>query len=411
MADVDVVIIGAGPAGLSAAMALKQHGFDRLMVIEREQRAGGVPRHCGHPPFGWREYRRILTGPAYAHRLSEQASAMGVEIRTRATVTRLDRQARIDITTPEGSETFTARRAILATGARETPRSARLVGGMRSLGVTTTGALQAMVYLQQRIPFRRPVIVGTELVSLSAVLTCRGAGIRPVAMIEEAERPTAWRPLTAYPRLIGVPVHYGCRIEAIEGDERVEAVRLAGPDGERTVACDGVLFTGRFTPEMALVRNSHIEHDAGASGPVIDQYGRCSDPAYYAAGNLLRPIETAGWSWREGYDVAGFVSDDLAGRRPEAEGELILAVKPPLKFVVPQRLALPIDGNGFSHLQLRVARPATGALEVSSEDRAIWRRRVRALPERRLLIPIRELAADVRPGRLTIELREGGGAA
>ena len=407
MADVDVLVIGGGPAGLAAASALKRLGIERAMVIERETEAGGVPRHCGHPPFGWREYRRILTGPAYARRLVEQAGALGVEVRPATAAVRLQPGGRVEVTSPQGAQTIAARRVVIATGARETPRSARLIGGTRPLGVLTTGALQALVYLKQRIPFRRPVIVGTELVSLSALLTCRHAGIRPAAMIEAADRPTAPRPLTVYPRLFGIPIHYRSRIQSIEGDERVEAVCVDGPDGERTIACDGVLCTGRFVPEAALLRGSDIALDAAAGGPLVDQYGRCSDPVYFAAGNVLRPIETAGWSWQEGCDVARVVADDLAGRLPAPQWDTMLTVTPPVRLVVPQRLSWPLDGRaGAEHLQLRVERPVSGTLAVTSDSRTIWHRRMRALPERRMLIPVDKIARAASPGPLVVEFQE-----
>ncbi len=91
----------------------------------------------------------------------------------------------LSIVSPAGSRKLAAKRVLLATGILETPRSARLVSGNRALGICTTGVLQSMVYLKNRIPFRRPVVVGTEIVSFSALLTCRDASIQPVAMLEE----------------------------------------------------------------------------------------------------------------------------------------------------------------------------------------------------------------------------------
>ena len=180
------IIIGAGPAGLTAARILRDNGVRDVLVLERAPVAGGLPRHCGHPGWGVFDFRRILTGPSYAKRLIE--AARGVEIMANATVTRIEPQGRIEISTQAGVEKLEARTILIATGIRETPRSARLVSGARPWGITTTGAFQDMVYVGGMRPFSRPVIVGTELVSFSAILTARHAGIRPAAMIEE-ERP------------------------------------------------------------------------------------------------------------------------------------------------------------------------------------------------------------------------------
>ena len=314
---IDVLIIGGGPAGVAAALRLKRRGVARVLILEREAELGGVPRHCGHPPFGMREFGRMLTGPAYARRLRAAAEKAGVEILLQHSVVRLQAGGVLEIATPEGRKELRALRVLLATGARETPRAARLLGGDRPQGVLNTGALQAHIFLHGSVPFRRPVVVGTELVSLSSLATCRGHGIRPAAMLEAGSRAVARWPLTLFPSLLRIPLHYGAEIAEICGGAQVESVKLR--DG-REIFCDGVLLTGRFTPESSLARMGHLAIDAGSGGPVVDQYGRCSDAAYFAAGNLLRGIETAGWSFREGAAIADYIADDLAGGLPYAEG-------------------------------------------------------------------------------------------
>ncbi len=396
---VDVAIIGGGPAGIAAALTLKARGVPRVAILEREGVLGGVPRHCGHPPFGVREFGRLLTGPGYAHRLAAAAEAAGVEILLRHSVTALKPGGGLEVATPEGRTTLQALRVLLATGAREAPRSARLVGGDRPLGVLNTGALQAYVHLQGLAPFTHPVVVGTELVGLSALATCRSHGIRPVAVVEAGSRAVARWPLGLFPRLLGIPVHYNSGIEEIIGHGRVEAVRLR--DG-REIACDGVLLTGRFLPEASLARLSHLAVDARSGGPAVDQYGRCSDDAYFAAGNLLRPIETAGWSFREGAAIAAYIADDLMGGLPAAGEEIALVAGDGVKFVVPQLLSrvAPLRGK----LQLRVERPISGQLRVSSEEGVLYKRRISTRPERRILVDLGEMKPPGEAKRLLVEI-------
>jgi NADPH-dependent 2,4-dienoyl-CoA reductase/sulfur reductase-like enzyme len=385
--DRRVAIVGAGPAGLAAALALKRCGIADILVLERESEAGGVPRHCGHPPFGLREFGRVMTGPTYARHLRTAAGNAGIEVRTGWSVLRLHPGGRLDLATPEGIGSLTAARVLLATGARETPRAARLVGGDRPQGVLTTGALQALIHLERLVPFRRPVVVGTELVSFSALLTCRHAGIVPAAMIEDGPRTIARRPAAVLARALGVPVLYRTGVEAVLGRSRVAAVRLTRADGSRVeLACDGVVFTGRFQPVAELVRASHLAFDPGSGGPAIDQYGRCSDPAYFAAGNLLRAVETAGWSFREGRTIGGVIADDLEGRLPPASRCVAIGCRPLIKLTVPQRLALPLDGRGLDALQIRLDRPVRGVLSVEADGVRLWRRRLTARPERRILV-------------------------
>ncbi|KVM89597.1 NAD(P)/FAD-dependent oxidoreductase [Burkholderia stagnalis] len=390
--EADVIIIGGGPSGIAAAVELRKRGVSRVAIVEREPVVGGVPRHCGHPPFGMREFGRIYTGPEYARRLACYAGEHGVEMYTDTTVVRMEEGARLQIVNAAGRGTARAKRVIIATGVRETPRSARFVSGDRPIGVFNTGALQAFVYQRNLIPFKRPLVVGTELISISSVLTCRNAGIKPVAIVEENDRPTIYRAFAIFPRLCGIPIHYGTLIEEICGTKRVEAVRLLGPDGKvREIECDGVLFTGRFTPEATLVRDSHLVLDHGTKGPQVDQFGRCSDTTYYAAGNVLRPLETAGWSFREGRRIGSIVADDLVQRLPHAEGTAVIERADGIKLVMPQRIVLPMSANGLEHLQVRVDRATQGTMCVSAGEKVLWKKGISLLPERRFLIPLNQL--------------------
>lgn len=406
---IDVVVVGSGPAGIAAAVALRRQGAGRVVILEREDAAGGVPRHCGHPPFGMREFGRILTGPVYARRLIELAVTEGVEIRLRHTVLALQPGGALDIASTTGHSRIRARRVVLATGVRETPRSARLVSGDRPMGVLNTGALQAFVHLRGMVPFQRPAIVGTELVSISAVLTCRHAGIRPVAMVEGGHRPVTRRPFAVLPRLLGIPMHYGAQLLEIRGRQRVESVLLQLADGNhRSIACDGVLFTGRFVPEAALVQASHLAFDPATGGPRIDQFGRCSDPFFFATGNLLRPLETAGWSFREGWRIGTCIADDLAARLPASTHHVEIECAAGIRYAIPQRIHLPLGACGLPELQLRVDHEVHGTLRIGALGRTIWQRPLRSMPERRILVPLRALNVPGGASVLTISLTRTG---
>lgn len=284
----DIVIIGGGPAGLAAAQRFRELGMSAT-VLEREQKAGGVPRHCGHLGFGWQSHRRIWTGPRFAAQL--RADAADLDVRTGHTVLDIDGDV-LRIQNASGISEIAAGRIILATGTRETPRAPRLVGGARPRGVTTTGALQANVYLQRFRPFERPVIIGSEWVSFSAILTCRHAGIRPVAMIEAKDRITAPRPGDLVAKLVfGVPVWTRTRLIAVEGRDQVEAVEIERDGRRQRVACDGVIFTGDFVPEASLLAGK---------------------PKVVLAGNVHGELKTSGECWREGRAVAGKIAQGMS---------------------------------------------------------------------------------------------------
>lgn len=403
----DVVIVGGGPAGLAAATELRRRGIGRVVVLEREGAAGGIPRHCGHYPFGMREFHRVLRGPDYAARLVARAAAAGAEIRTHTTVTALAPGGRLSLTTPDGVREMAGRAVLLATGVRETSRSGRLIGGEKPGGVLSTGALQGLVYLNGQKPFARPAIVGSELVSFSALLTCRHAGIRPVAMIEAGPRPIALAPASLLARAMGVPFLARTSVEAILGRDRVERLVLAGADGRREIEADGVIVSGAFRPEATLLAGSHLAVDPATRGPEVDPLGRLSDPCYFAAGNLLRPVETAGWSWSEGVAAARSIVAALAGGLPERSAGLrVRLASDALKLALPQVL-LPgtASPEATDRLQVRLARPARGRLVLKRGEATIAARRIESRPERRILLRVPPLAA-AGEGGLRLELEE-----
>ncbi len=366
-----VAILGGGPAGLSAAQRLAELGVDNIVLIEREEALGGVPRHCGHPAFGLREFHRLLGGPAYARRLA--AAAAGIEIRNRTTVTAIEPEGRVRTLDPDhGEGSLEAEAILLAFGVRETPRSARLIGGDRPWGVITTGALQQFVYLQKIRPFRRAVIVGSELVAFSALLTLRHGGIATAAMIEEGPRITARRPADVLARLaLGVPVLTSSRLIAIHGLGKVEAVEIERAGEAQAYRLRRNRLHRPFPPRDRHSRPRAISRSIPPpAGPPSINIGaaairRSSSPAICCipwrppaspGPRAAPPPKRSRRIWRGAC---------RRQRRP-----LPSRSKPPLRYVYPQRLVAPIAG--LSPLLLKARAERRGARAAAADGR--WTR-------------------------------------
>ena len=305
-----VVVVGAGPAGLSAAIELRRLGVGSVLVADRETEAGGVPRHCFHTGFSLRDLHRVMTGPAYARTLAAAAVRAGAELRLGTTVTGfdaalsgldtavtgLDAAGTVTLTSGRGVETVRAAAVLLATGCRERPRAARLIPGDRPAGVMTTGELQQRVYLGHERLAGRALVVGAEHVSFSAAATLAHAGARVVALVTEHERQQSYAAFRLGAALRWrVPVWTSTAVRRVAG-----RVRLAGVEVEdvqtgaaRFVACEVVVFTGDWIPDHELARLAGLAMDPGTRGPAVDTRLETSAPGVFAAGNLVHAAETA----------------------------------------------------------------------------------------------------------------------
>ena len=399
-----VVVVGAGPAGLSAAAELRRLGAGPVLVADREPAPGGVPRHSWHTGYGLRDLRRVMTGPAYARALVSAALAAGAELRAGATVTGWttgpDGTHAVTLTSPAGRETVAAAAVLLATGCRERPRTARLVPGDRPAGVMTTGELQQRVYLGGERLAGRALVVGAEHVSFSAALTLAHAGADVVALVTGHERQQSYAAFRFGAAVRWrVPVWTSSAVRRIAGRGRLEGVEVADvrTGAARFVPCELVVFTGDWIPDHELARLAGLAMDPGTRGPVVDTTLATSLAGVFAAGNLVHAAETADIAALSGRHAARHIATALHGgleggpapglaRGPGARaagGPVPVLVEPPLRWISPNAIgsAAPPPLGRFV---LRSAGFRRGArLEVRQDGRLLARTRpVRLIPER-----------------------------
>ncbi|MEH3143607.1 MAG: FAD-dependent oxidoreductase [Mycobacterium kyogaense] len=342
-----VAIIGGGPSGLTAAAALAPSVDGEVLVLERESQTGGIPRHSDHLGYGMRDLHRFVSGPAYARRLTAMAAEAGATLETEAMVTGWAGERTLQITSPRGVRTVTADAVILATGARERPRPARLIAGDRPDGVYTTGQLQNLVHLHHGQVGTRAVIVGAELVSWSAVLTLREAGCSTVAMVSRYPHAEAYAAFRVPGRaLMSGPVLTNSRLVAVNGKGRVSSVTVERSGVRHDIACDTVVFTGDWIPDHELARTGGLEMDPGTRGPSVDAALRTSRPGVFAVGNLLHPVDTADGAALDGRHVAAPVRQWLrtGGTAEPVHSAARIRAEAPLTWVAPQRVST-VGGN------------------------------------------------------------------
>ena len=378
--QVDLLIVGGGPAGLAAAIEARGLGVGRVLVVDREKEMGGIPRHSRHLGYGLLDLRRPLTGPQYARRYTRDALAAGAELRVETSVVGWAGARSVSTTGPSGPREIEAGAVILATGCRERPRSARMVPGTRPAGIFTTGSLQQFVHLYGRAVGRRAVVVGAEHVSFSALLTLDHAQARTVALVTDQPHHQTY-PLLALVTAsrLRVPILAGQRLTGIQGRERVEGVQVTdlATGSSRVIACDTLVFTGDWIPDHELARLAGLEMDPGTNGPSVDPALRTSAPGVFAAGNVLHGAETADVAAAEGRHVAASVRAWLASGSWPSEARIAVVGEEPISWISPNAVhvaggALPPSGQ----FRLRVRRfVEPPRLEVRQAGRTLWRGR------------------------------------
>lgn len=364
----DVLVVGAGPAGLAAATRLKEQGLGQVLVIDRERIAGGIPRHCHHTGFGWLDLRRFLSGPAYAQTHCDRATRRNATLWTECTAVgwkNVGNQKVVSTTSPQGIREVSAKAVLLATGCRERPRSARLIPGSRPPQIFTTGSLQRWVHGGHRPPGSTAVVIGAEHVSYSAVLTLREAGVSIAGLVTSLPQTQTYSPAHWWIASRGkTPLFVDSHVTRILGKSRVSGIEITSSDCQRIIHCDCVVFTGDWIPDNEFCREARIKLDPTTKGPDVDEELRTSTDGVFAAGNLLRGAERADIAALEGRHAAESILRFLryhSEPRDETSGNghtgtLRIHIQEPILWVTPSLLTPKGENPPRNRLVFRASR-------------------------------------------------------
>lgn len=378
----DVIIIGGGPAGLSAAYSAWENGAKKILIIERDRELGGILQQCIHNGFGLHHFKEELTGPGYAYRCIELIKdkpeiealidTMVLEILEDKTV--------IAVSPEKGLLQVQGKTIILTMGCRERTRGAIRIPGERPAGVFTAGAAQRMVNMEGYLPGKKIVILGSGDIGLIMARRMSLEGCKVEAVLEICPFSNGLtRNIVQCLEDYNIPLYLSHTIVKIHGHERVTGVTVAKVDEkmqpiagtEFDIDCDTLLLSVGLIPENELSRGLHLEMHPLTSGPIVDQRRQTSMPGIFAAGNVVHV-----------HDLVDFVSEEaeIAGKFAAltALGKLdeqltVVKVEPGngIRTCVPQKLSLPKEGEA-ARLFMRVANPERKVkLEVKSGDTLI----------------------------------------
>lgn len=384
-----VVVIGGGPAGLAAALGAKRAGAADVLIIERDQRLGGILNQCVHDGFGLFLYGESISGPEYAERLAEEAVREGIAVSAGTMVLDLGPGRLLRLNGPEGYRLVQAAAVVLAMGCRERTREMIGIPGTRPAGVWTAGSAQALVNLQNLRLGREAVILGSGDIGLIMARRLTFEGIRVKGVLEILPWPGGLeRNVRQCLKDFGIPLRLSRTVVEIRGRDRVSAVVTARVDeGLRAVAgteevepCDTLLLSVGLIPENELSRGAGVALSPATGGAVVDETLMTSREGIFSCGNVLHIHDVADWASFEGFAAGRSAADYVLGRRKPAPTVRVTAAGN-IRYVLPQAIRRGAEG---AELSFRVARPVRG-LRIEARGAAsgrVFGRRIlaRAVP-------------------------------
>jgi thioredoxin reductase len=380
--DYDVVVIGAGPAGLGAAISARKNGAENVIVLDRNSWLGGILPQCIHDGFGVEEVGTSMTGPEYAEMYIKNAEKSGVYILRETMVLQLFKNHEILAVNSKGLHKIKAKSIILAMGCREKTRWNVMIPGDRPSGIYTAGVAQGFINLYNIMIGKNVVILGSGDVGLIVARRLKFEGANVLGVVEIL--PYA----SGLPRNVvqclddyNIPLYLNHTVTYIKGKDRLESVTIAKvdeknkiiPGTEKTINCDTLLLSLGLIPENELSKQVEIEIDELTGGPIVDQFFETTIPGFFACGNCLQVYDTVDLL-SIGAKLAGKNAAIYAtGKKEKNKNYLRVTPGKGISYVVPQK----INSSGIANFSLRIEKPMSSAtIHLKLDDIEIFKKKL-----------------------------------
>ena len=377
--EVDLAVIGAGPAGMAAALSAKKHGLENILLLERAEYPGGLLHQCIHNGFGLHYFKKDLTGPEYAERFINNLGSTDIKLCLNSMVTHLYPDRTIVAINPEWGEFRVSPKAIvLAMGCREKSRFSIGIPGSRPSGIFTAGLAQKLVNVDGYMPGKEFVILGSGDIGMIMArrLTLEGAEVKAVVEIMPHVGGLIRNEVQCL-HDFDIPLLLEHTVTEIYGNERIEGVKIAKldrdqkiiKDTEQSVACDCLLLSVGLIPENELSLEAGIELDPHIGGPVVDEFLQTSVDGIFAAGNVVQVWDLVDNVTFDGEKTGRSAAKYATGKLKKHAKEIRVIPGENISTVIPHKIV----GTESAEIALRVQRPIEKAELLIGEYRKKYR--------------------------------------
>ncbi|MGO3604529.1 MAG: NAD(P)/FAD-dependent oxidoreductase [Enterococcus malodoratus] len=344
----ELIVIGGGPAGLAAAVAAHEKGITDILIIERDQKLGGILNQCIHNGFGLHYFKEELTGPEYAARFINMVQEANIEVLLDTMVLEVTENKEVHIVNKEqGYQILTAKALVFAMGCRERTRGAIGIAGSRPAGVFTAGTAQRYVNMEGYMVGKKVIILGSGDIGLIMArrMTLEGADV--LACIEVMPYSGGLtRNIVQCLDDYAIPLLLSHTITEIRGKNRVEQVVVSKVDEKRqpisgteqTFDCDTILLSVGLIPENELSRDAHLDLDSKTNGPFVYENMETSVPGIFACGNVVHVHDLVDFVTAESIKAGTSAATYILEQEKESTQYLTIKNGDHVTYVVPQKI-------------------------------------------------------------------------